>query len=89
MKQLPPEAEALSAFGRTVLRQLVLGKPERKIAEELGKSAHTVHGHVKLIYRHFGVSSRPELLSLLLRRQAGEITALRQELRRYRRRPTA
>lgn len=57
------------AAGRTVpasidsvLRLMLEGRKEKEIATELGKSEHTVHAHVKRVYRHFGVNSRSQLL---------------------------
>jgi DNA-binding CsgD family transcriptional regulator len=38
------------------------------VARRLGVSTLTVHDHVKAIYRHFRVGSRPELLAYFLRR---------------------
>ena len=80
MEQLPPEAESLSPLGQTVFRHLVLGKAEKRIADELAASLHTVHGQIKAIYRQFGVSSKPELISWVVRRQATEIERLREAL---------
>jgi DNA-binding NarL/FixJ family response regulator len=45
----------------------VVGGEEKQIAHELARSPHTVHTHVKSIYRNLGVSSRGELLSLFVR----------------------
>ncbi|HWB53560.1 MAG TPA: helix-turn-helix transcriptional regulator [Tepidisphaeraceae bacterium] len=42
---------------------LLMGHGEKQIANEMGLSRHTVHAHVKAVYRHFGVTSRPELLA--------------------------
>jgi hypothetical protein len=46
----------------SVLRLLLEGKKEKDIARQLGKSEHTIHAHVKRVYRHFGVNSRSQLL---------------------------
>ncbi len=46
-----------------VLELLRQASSEKQIAAELGLSPHTVHGYVKQLYRHFGVSSRAELLT--------------------------
>jgi len=48
------------------LRLLARGLGEKQVAAELGLSPHTVHEYVKTLYRHFGVSSRGELLALCL-----------------------
>lgn len=49
---------------REVLEHLKVGRSEKEIARAMGRSPHTVHSHVKTIYRHFNVSSRSELLAL-------------------------
>jgi DNA-binding CsgD family transcriptional regulator len=48
---------------------LLFGRSEKEVALILGLSRHTVHEHVKAIYRAYGVRSRAELMSLLLRAQ--------------------
>jgi len=45
-----------------VLRGLLAGYSEKQIALRLNLSPHTVHDHVKLIYKRMGVTSRAELL---------------------------
>jgi DNA-binding CsgD family transcriptional regulator len=47
---------------RQVLARLRLGEGEKQVATALGLSRQTVHSYVKLLYRHFGVGSRAELL---------------------------
>lgn len=49
-----------------VLDQLTLGKSVRQIAEELGRSPHTVHDHVKALHRKLHASSRGELVAMAL-----------------------
>ena len=49
-----------------VLEHLALGKSVRQIAEELGRSPHTVHDHVKGLHRKLGASSRGELVARAL-----------------------
>ena len=49
-----------------VLRHLMAGDSEKQAAFKLGLSRHTVHDHVKTLYRHFKVSSRGELMALFL-----------------------
>src|SRR2546423_767168 len=49
---------------RQVLSCLQSGGSEKQIAARLGVSPHTVHTHVRAIYRRLGVRSRGELLSL-------------------------
>jgi hypothetical protein len=57
-------AALLGGQVREVLEQLKTGCSEKEIAHAMRRSPHTVHSHVKTIYRHFGVSSRSELLAL-------------------------
>lgn len=49
-----------------VLEQLTLGKSVREIADELGRSPHTVHDHVKSLHRKLNASSRGELVARAL-----------------------
>lgn len=55
---------SLSPRQRDVLHGLRRGLTEKQLGQALRLSAHTVHAHVKSIYRHFSVSSRAELLAL-------------------------
>src|SRR5689334_17929185 len=55
----------LSERRAETLRQLLFGRSEKEVALSLGISRHTVHEHVKVIYRAYGVSTRAELMSLL------------------------
>ena len=69
-----PRLAATSAWAglsrrlRQTLERLLLGDSEKQVASRLGLSTLTVHGYVKALYQHFGVSSRPELLAYFLRR---------------------
>ena len=45
------------------LQCLIHGETERHVAGELGLSHYTVHDYVKIIYKHFGVRSRAELVA--------------------------
>lgn len=59
--------ELLAKLSRTemhVLNHLRQDMTERRIASEIGRSPHTVHVHVKNIYRKLGVTSRKDLLQL-------------------------
>lgn len=49
-----------------VLELLGQGKSEKEVANALKISTHTVHVHVKSIYRKLGVTSRGELLARYL-----------------------
>jgi DNA-binding CsgD family transcriptional regulator len=60
-------AEQLSPRLRETLGCLLDGHSEKGIATRLKISPHTVHGYVKLIYRHFRVKSRAQLLSQWVR----------------------
>lgn len=61
-----PAALALSPRQEDTLRLLLHGDGEKQIAVQLNLSRHTVHEHVKAIYRITGVNSRGELLAKLL-----------------------
>ncbi|MFN7020012.1 MAG: LuxR C-terminal-related transcriptional regulator [Phycisphaerales bacterium] len=54
----------LSQVQRQVLELLIEGITEHEIASRLGRSRHTVHGHVRGIYKTLGMSSRAELISV-------------------------
>jgi DNA-binding CsgD family transcriptional regulator len=60
-------AKQLSPRLRETLDCLLSGHSEKAIATQLELSPHTVHGYVKLIYRHFQVKSRAQLLSQWVR----------------------
>ena len=53
----PPQVE--------VLRLIAEGLTEDEVANKTGRSYHTVHNHVRVIYKIYGVHSRGELLSRL------------------------
>ncbi len=57
-------ANGLSPRIREVLALLMEGLSEKQVAGRLGISPHTVHDHVKRLHKHFGVSSRGELLAV-------------------------
>lgn len=56
-----PLSHRLSRTERIVLSYLLTKMTERQIAVELQRSPHTVHVHVKNIYRKLNVSSRRQL----------------------------
>jgi hypothetical protein len=58
-----PRVKALPPRLRPVLFGFLDGDGEKQVATKLGLSPHTVHQYAKLLYRHFEVSSRGELLS--------------------------
>lgn len=58
---------------RTVLNLLGDGWSRKKIAVHLGISENTVHGYVKVIFKHFGVHSHSELLTRFSKGGGGEL----------------
>lgn len=66
-----PSPAGLPPRVRQVLRRLLEGDADKQVARRLGLSPHTVNQYVKLVYRHFGVASRPELLARWVRRGWG------------------
>jgi len=59
---------------RSVLRYLLDGWTQKKIAAEVGISPHTVGDYVKDIYKHFGVHSRNELFKRFATGDGGDLT---------------
>ncbi len=57
--------DRLSKTEHAVLERLGQHETERQIAEAVGRSPHTIHVHVKSIYRKLMVTSRRELLEML------------------------
>jgi DNA-binding NarL/FixJ family response regulator len=53
---------------RQTLACLLDGDTEKRAAQRLGISRSTLHQYVTMLYRHFGVTSRPELLIYCLSR---------------------
>jgi DNA-binding CsgD family transcriptional regulator len=62
---------SLSPRSRQILDALVEGDAEKQIAARLGLSRHTVHDHVKVLYRWSGASSRGEFLAYCHRQRCG------------------
>ncbi|MEZ6235825.1 MAG: helix-turn-helix transcriptional regulator [Phycisphaerales bacterium] len=60
----------LTSKEQHILERLTLGLSVADIAQELERSAHTVHDHVKSLHKKLGASSRGELIS----RALGHIT---------------
>jgi len=54
--QLPPRC-------RLIINQLFRGMSRKDIAKHLGLSVNTVHGYIKLIFKHFDVHSQAELIA--------------------------
>ncbi|MFT3784777.1 MAG: helix-turn-helix transcriptional regulator [Tepidisphaeraceae bacterium] len=68
------EEGELPSLLRPVLDQLLEGLAEKEVAKQLAMNQHTVHGHVKRLYLHFGVNSRAALLARVLRQQTRGVT---------------
>lgn len=66
-----PSPAALPPRVRDVLRCVLDGDSDKQVAARLGISGHTVNQYTKAIHRHFGVSSRAELLARWIRRGWG------------------
>jgi DNA-binding CsgD family transcriptional regulator len=64
-----PVLTVLTPAQRRVFDLLIEGMLEKQIAWKLDISPHTVHNHIRAIYRAFGVHSRAELLVRVLPRQ--------------------
>ena len=68
---LSDETDPVSALPprlRKTLERLLMGDSEKQAALALGLSKATVHEYVGLLYRHFSVNSRSELMIACLRR---------------------
>jgi len=59
-------SQPLTPTERKVLEGLLRGLSEKRVAAEYGQSQHTVHGHIKSIYKKYGVTSRSALMALWL-----------------------
>ncbi|MGC4030447.1 MAG: helix-turn-helix transcriptional regulator [Tepidisphaeraceae bacterium] len=59
---IQPVRPAPGGVTGAVLDLLLTGLPEKEIAVRLNRSTHTIHAHVKRVYRHYGVRSRSELI---------------------------
>jgi len=69
-----PRLPTLSAAERRVVDLVLEGLAEKQIARRLGISPHTVHNHLREIYRILEVHTRSELLVRLLPRSPGDET---------------
>jgi DNA-binding CsgD family transcriptional regulator len=67
-----PSPMDLAPRVREVLGCLLEGDSDKQIAARLGMSKFTVNQYTKLIYTHFSVSSRAELLARWIRRGWGQ-----------------
>jgi DNA-binding CsgD family transcriptional regulator len=66
-----PSPADLPPLARRVLKCFLEGDADKQAAARLGLTRHTVNGYAKMIYRHFGVQSRTELLSRWIKRGWG------------------
>jgi DNA-binding NarL/FixJ family response regulator len=60
--------DGLSRRLRQTLELLLEGRSEKEAAREMNLSMKTVHEYVGMIYKHFRVSSRAELMAYFIRR---------------------
>jgi len=60
--------DGLSKRLRQTLELLLEGRSEKEVAREMELSGKTVHEYVGMIYKHFRVSSRAELMAYFIRR---------------------
>jgi DNA-binding CsgD family transcriptional regulator len=61
--------DGLSKRLRETLALLLDGNSEKQVASELKLATRTVHDYVTMLYEHFHVSSRAELLAYFIRRK--------------------
>jgi DNA-binding CsgD family transcriptional regulator len=61
--------DGLSKRLRETLSLLLEGYSEKQVASELRLATRTVHDYVAMLYQHFQVSSRAELLAYFIRRK--------------------
>ncbi|MBX9583725.1 MAG: helix-turn-helix transcriptional regulator [Gemmataceae bacterium] len=54
-----------------MLRCLLDGDTDKQVAARLGIGPHTVNQYVKAVFRHFGCTTRAELLARWVRRGWG------------------
>ncbi|HRQ90189.1 MAG TPA: helix-turn-helix transcriptional regulator, partial [Bacteroidia bacterium] len=65
--RMAPPGYGLAPRPREVFLMLLRGHARKEIADALGISLNTVHGYVRDIFRHFGVSSHAELVARFAR----------------------
>lgn len=66
-----PKMSDLSARQREVLYRLLGGDSEKQAARALGVSVPTLHEYVGVVYKHYGASSRAELMAKFVGRGVG------------------
>lgn len=60
-------ADGLTAREQEIAAAIALGKPDKRIAEDLGIGFSTVRTHIKHIFRKFDVQSRTQLIGRIRR----------------------
>jgi len=60
---------------REALEFLLAGMSEKQVADAMGIRVTTAHEHVQAVYKHFGVSSRAELMAQFVRRYRGALNS--------------
>ena len=68
-----PAPSRLSPRCRAVLACLLQGDGDKQIGQRLGITRHTVNQYAKIVFRHFRVSSRGELLARWIQRGWGPL----------------
>jgi DNA-binding NarL/FixJ family response regulator len=68
LEDLFDPADELSAMQSQILNEVLCGFDEKVIATRVHRSPHTVHNHLRVIYRVFNVHSRAELLAKILKK---------------------
>lgn len=76
-----PSPAVLAPRERQVLMCLLRGDSEKQAGLRLGLTRNTVNQYAKRIYRHFGVTSRAELMARWLKRGWGATCAWADEVR--------
>jgi DNA-binding CsgD family transcriptional regulator len=70
---LDPPVEPLPRRLQQTLACLLEGDSEKQVAARLGLSHATIHQYVTALYRRFGVQSRAQLMSYVIRRTRGAV----------------
>lgn len=68
--------DGLSRRLRETLNLLLLGRSEKETAREMRLAWRTVHDYVTMLYRHFEVSSRAELMAYFVKREPAQKPAV-------------
>lgn len=63
------QIETFTPAQQEIIAKVMEGHSEPEIASQLGKSPHTIHTHLKTIFKQVGVHSRAELIVKLLTRE--------------------